>query len=296
MGQERIQTKLTNTTIMKRLFTFVALCAATLSLTGCFGENYEVRARKWICDHVDHYVNLDKETPSLYYFDHDVASDGCTLVKVDLKTMQEEPIHAVVCEDNVRYEFADGVEGYIIPEDKGYTGQSTSFAITCHSGDFLAFTLNYAYAFSYNTKTQRAKLICNGTYVDVHGTLIACCYKPGILGQVINDVVVYDADGNKLVPQRYHGTIARQDVTVELVEKDGNLAGSYYYNKYGPSNRIYIYGTVDQYHNFMISGFNAELYNCETWEGTFGNGVMNGEFTNEYNGKSYAFTLTKMVE
>ncbi|MBO7261434.1 MAG: hypothetical protein J6U95_00705 [Alistipes sp.] len=278
---------------MKRLFTFVALCAATLSLTGCFGENYEVRARKWICDHVDHYVNLNKEKPVLYFFE-EWRGDSDMLLHVDLKSLEAQDIWTIVGENDVWYNLENGVEGYIIPADKGYSGENKSFVIA-GSDRNLGYD-NDEFALIFNTDTMRAKKICQGAYVNVHGNIISCCTATSGYGGVITNVDVFDENGNKLVPQRYHGTIARQDVTVELVEKDGNLAGSYYYTKYGPANRIYIYGDLDDTTEFFIEGFNANGYNCETWEGTFENGVITAEFTNEYNGKSYDFTLTKMVE
>lgn len=277
---------------MKRLFTLSAICVAMLSLVGCGGNNYETRARHWVCDHFDHYACLDKERHALYSFHEDIST-GRVFLKVDLETMEETKIWDVKDNDGVTYSLDYGVEGYIIPEDKGYNNENSSFVIVGNDRNFESNGQKFAHI--YDTYTQRTKKICQGDFVRVHGNIISCCVTSGIRNSAITSVDVYDAEGNKLTPKSYQGSIAKQGVIVELVEKDGNLAGSYYYTKYGPANRIYIYGAIDNDREFEIEGFNSNGYNCEDWSGKIENGVITGEFHNTYNGRSYDFTLTEML-
>lgn len=266
---------------MKRLFTLSAICVAALSLLGC-GEDYTTKARKWICDHVDHYVCLDKERHALYYF-----GNHADLQKVDLNTMEEATITSVVDQENETFNFAADLNGYIIPSDKGYSNENSTFVIAIEDEDKYPAQA----ALIYDTFTGRGTKICQGKFVNIHNNIISCCQ---VNGSAITSVDVYDAAGNLLEPKKYTGTIARQSVMVELVEKDGALAGSYYYTKYGPGNRIYIYGYVDEDRDFEIEGFNNYGAVCEEWDGTFNNGTFNAEFTNTYNYRSYDFTLNEV--
>ena len=278
---------------MKRLFTLSAICVAMLSLVGCGGNDYEARARKWICDHVDHYVCLDAERHALYSF-FEKTSNGYHFVKLDLDTMEESDIWTLNGVDNVSYNLVYGVEGYIISEDKGYNNENSTFVVVGHDDKFQS---NERYsAHIYDTFTQRTTKICQGAKVLVHGNIISCCTTTKGYNAAITSVDVYDAEGKKLEPKCYQGTIAGQGVMVELVEKDGNLAGSYYYTKYGPNNRIYIFGEMDEDNDFDIEGFNANGVNCEDWEGKLVNGVITAEFLNTYNYRTYNFTLTEVIK
>ena len=277
---------------MKRLFTLLAICVATTMLVGCGGNEYETRARKWICDHVDHYVCLDAERHALYSF-FEKTTNGNYFVKLDLDTMEESEIWVLNGVDNVSYGLTYGVEGYILPEDKGYSNENSTFVVVGRD-DKLPSNERYS-AHIFDTFTERTTKICQGAKVLVHGNIISCCTATKGYNAAITNVDVYDAEGKKLEPKRYQGTIAGQGVMVELVEKDGNLAGSYYYTKYGPNNRIYIFGEMDEENHLDIEGLNANGVNCEDWAGRLENGVITAEFYNNYNGRTYNFTLTQVM-
>lgn len=276
---------------MKRLFTTLTICAAAMSLIGC-GNNYEQKARVWICDQVEHFVCLDSERHSLYYFDkHSKAYPVIT--KVDLDTYNTEDLYSITCEGGKTYDF-DTYESVGLPVDKGYNG-SESFALAVED---IGYPTNERQAgIIYNTYGKPSKLICQGFYVDVHNyTLFSSAY---LTGSSISGVDVFDIEGKKLEPKRYRGSIARQDIIVELVEKDGVLAGSYYYTKYGPGkHRIYIFGRVNEEREFVIKGYNYyynSKYNCEDWSGSFKDGVFDAEAYIHHTHRSHDFTLTPMI-
>lgn len=271
---------------MKRLFTIFTVCCATFSLVSC-GTNYKERAHTWLSDNTEHFVCLDKERHSLYHFNHNQ-----TISKVDLNDFSWMPLNSIDCEGDVTYNF-DNILGYGLPADKGYEG-SNSFALAVED---YSFPNNERQAgIIYNTYGQPSKLICKGFYVDVHNyNLFSSAY---LTNGSISGVDVFDIEGNKLTPKQYAGTIAKQSVIVELVEKDGILAGSYYYTKYGPGkHRIYIFGSVNKDREFEIYGYNyyyGSKYNCEGWSGTFKNGTFEAEAYIHHTHRSYDFILTEI--
>jgi seryl-tRNA synthetase len=96
-----------------------------------------------------------------------------------------------------------------------------------------------------------------------------------------------------IVPE---GMTAEQNVVVKLVERDGALAGYYYYTKYGPGTAlIALVGSVDENRNMNISGFNWADSVCEVWTGTFKEGQISAVFESRgsYSRKKYEFTLTE---
>lgn len=275
---------------MKKIFTIFTVCCAAMSLIGC-GNSYQHKARVWICDHVDHFVCPDKERHSLYYFDKQTYAHP-VITKVDLNDYSTSVLSSIICEGGKRFDF-DSYESFGLPADKGYDG-SESFALAVE--DIGLPTNERQAGIIYNTYGKPSKLICQGFYVDVHKySLISCAH---LTGASISGVDVYDVEGKKLTPKRYAGTIAKQSVIVELVEKDGVLAGSYYYTKYGPGkHRIYIFGSVNENREFHIQGYNYYYntkYNCEGWSGTFKNGRFDAEAFINHTHRTYDFTLTEI--
>lgn len=94
--------------------------------------------------------------------------------------------------------------------------------------------------------------------------------------------------------REFAGTIAGQGVYVELTEVDGELSGSYYYTKYGPNNRIYLYGEIDYSRNFELTGYNEQGVKCDKWIGTMKNGVIKAAFVNVKTKRTYNFTLVQV--
>ena len=275
---------------MKKIFTILAVSAAAVSLIGCGpkneGPNYELKARTWICDQVDHFACPDEARHSLYY----LANFLCE--KVDLNDNSKSIISSITCSDNSIYNFYS-IDSFSLPADKGYAG-STSFLVVVRDDSKANGEQEAAIVF--NTDGTPHKKICHGNYVKLHGySLVSRCH---ITGGSISGVDVFDIDGNKLEPKVYEGTIARQNVVAEIVEKDGYIVGSYYYTKYGPGkHRLYIYGTIDNERKFDIEGENysaySDLFNCEDWAGTLTEGKIDGAAYINHSGRTYEFTLTE---
>lgn len=269
---------------MKRLFTLSAICVAMLSLVGC--DSKQKAINEWIKGEVDHFVALETEHPSLYYIKND---NGCHLIRVDLDTFESKEL---LCFNDNEYMFISSISDYIIPEDRGY-GESTTFVITGHDYKDVK---NYSssegeVALTYDTTTDRVSEICRGYTVDVAGDMVVSMKVPNFSYSITN-VDVYDAQGNKLEAKAYVGTIAKQNVVVELVERNGALAGSYYYTKYGPGkSRIKLLGTIDQNRNIEVTGHNFSDSVCETWEGTIKDGQICATF--KAGSRTYEFTLTE---
>lgn len=277
---------------MKRLFTFFTIGLAAMSIVGC--NSYEKKASEWICNNVDHFVCPDSERHSLYYLGSTNGWGREYLEKVDLDTQTSEVITSITCDDNTTYNF-NTLRMYALPEDKGY-GSSTSFVVLVYD-DTLPRAQQQA-AIAYNTYGGPHKKLCDGRFVKLHGySLVSRCV---ITSGSISGVDVFDIEGNKLEPKTYDGTIANQNVVVEFVEKDGYIAGSYYYTKYGPGKyRLYITGTVDKEGNLSVTGENVGPYggdyltDCEEWEGTLKNGVVAASAEIAHSRRTYEFTLTE---
>ncbi len=269
---------------MKRLFTLSAICVAMLSLVGCNSKQKAIN--EWIKGEVDHFVALEAEHPSLYYFVDDART--LDLLRVDLDTFEANKLTSFNGND---YIFSY-IKGYILPEDRGYGG-STSFVITGYCDkESNSYKMDETHvALIYDTTTDRVSEICRGYTVDVAGDMIVSMKVPNFSYSITN-VDVYDAQGNKLEAKTYVGTIAKQNVVVELVERNGALAGSYYYTKYGPGkSRIKLLGTIDQNRNIEVTGYNFSDSVCETWEGTIKDGQICATF--KAGSRTYEFTLTE---
>lgn len=275
---------------MKRLFTLSAICIAAMSLVGC--SDYSHQARVWICDQVDHFACPDGDRHSLYYFeDHSyLRMAPYSFTKVDLDEMTSSEVRSVTCSDNSTYGFL-GLQSIGLPEDKGYDG-SEEFVIAIKDDKLPRGEREVGIV--YNTYDEPHRKICQGTYVRAHGFSLVSCAQ--VTGGSISSVDVYDVeDGKKLQTKTYMGNIARQDIMAEIVERDGYIAGSYYYTKYGPGkHRIYIYGEVDEERNFHIEGFNGDDYNCEDWIGTFKDGQFTAKAYINFNNREYDFILTEV--
>ncbi len=272
---------------MKRLSKLFILCLATIALGSC--TDYNQRAREWVCDQTDHFVCAYGD-PALYYFEDYVLFGGPRFTRVDLKDMTTSTIKSLTCKKSfATYNFID-LEGLGLPADKGYDG-SSSFIVVVSDSDYPSEKRQAAFLFdAYGGEHYK---LCDGDYVGAHGfALVSSVHRTK---GTISSVDVYDVEGNKLATKSYEGTIAGQNVVVEIVEKDGAIAGSYYYAKYGPGkHRIWIYGEVDEDGDFEIEGYNADKYNCEDWSGTIKNGTIDGKVHINFNNRKYDFVLTEV--
>lgn len=272
---------------MKRFSKLFALCLATIALGSC--TDYAQRAREWVCDQNDHFVCAYGD-PTLYYFEDYALFGGPLFTKVDLKDMSTSIIKSITCKkSSTTYNFID-LEDLGLPADKGY-GKSSAFVVVVADTSYPSDKRQAAFLFdAYEGEHLK---ICSGNYVKAHE--FALVSSAHITRGSISSVDVYDVEGNKLVPKCYEGTIAGQSVVAEIVEKDGAIAGSYYYTKYGPGkHRIWIYGEVDEEGEFEIEGYNADEYNCEDWSGTIQNGTINGKVEINFNNREYDFVLTEI--
>ena len=273
---------------MKRLFTLSAICVAMLSLVGC--DSKQKAIYEWAKGEVNHFAALETEHPSLYYIKDHI---GLHLMRVDLDTFESKEL---LCFNDNEYMFISSISDYIIPEDRGY-GESTTFVITGHDyKDVKDYSSSEGeVALTYDTTTDRVSEICRGENVYLSGDMIVNAIVPS-RAQNITKVDVLDLQGNALELKTYVGTIAKQSVVVKLVERDGALAGYYYYTKYGPGTAlIALVGSVDENRNMNISGFNWADSVCEVWTGTFKEGQISAVFESRgsYSRKKYEFTLTE---
>ena len=274
---------------MKRLFTLSVICLAAVSLIGC--SDYKQQARVWVCEKTDHFVSTYGE-PTLYYFEDYALFGGPLFTKVNLKDKTTSLIKSITCKKSCcTYRFID-LEDFGLPTDKGY-GKSSAFVVVVEDSEYPIGKRQAAFLFD-AYKGEHLKL-CDGDYVKVHDyALVSSAHRTH---GSFSSVDVYDVEGNKLETKTYTGTIAGQNVMAEIVQKDGAIAGSYYYTKYGPGkHRIWIYGEIDEEGEFDIEGYNADKYNCEDWRGTIKNGSIHGKVYINFNNRNYDFTLTEVVK
>jgi len=276
---------------MKRFATIAAICFTAMAFVGCKNatEDYGLKAKNWICERTDHFLCADEARHTLYYFEDKSSMGYPYFTAVNLVDMSTSTIESITCkESNETFNF-NVLDGLALPADKGHNG-STSFVTVVEDDDLPRN--NQQVAIIFDTHGVAHKKMCQGTYVMAHNNALVSCVHAN--GGSISAVDVFDLAGNKLPTKAYEGTIAKQSVVVEIVEKDGVIAGSYYYTKFGPGkHRIWIYGHVDKDRNFEIEGFNNTRYNCEDWEGTFKNGVFEAEIFVNHTYRSYDFTLTE---
>ena len=272
---------------MKRISTLFAACLAALSLFSC--SNYKEKAKNWICDQIDHFACPDGERHALYYLE---STGRPVLAKVDLDDNSVSVISSIACNDHTTYNFGY-LESFGLPADKGYKG-SDEFVIVIEDPKLPKDYRQVAIL--YNTYGGPHKKICQGPFVKAHGFSLVS--RGHVTGSTISGVDVYDIDGNKLEPKTYEGTLAGQHIIAELVEKDGQLAGSYYYTKYGPGkHRLYIYGEMEEDGHFLIEGENlgsyVGLFNCEDWIGVLKGGQIEAKVYIHHTGRNYDFVLTE---
>lgn len=272
---------------MRKLFSILTIGFLALTLTSCGKQSYEEKAWTWMRDKIDHFICPDEDRHALYFFDNK------SLIYVDLETYEQALIGEVVSADGretFTFDYAT-LNGYILPEDRGYEG-STSFVIAAEEYDRPR--LIQEFALIYDTQSRKVRKICENGKVEICGDLILSATLTTGRGGQITAVDVYDAKGEKQTPKTFVGSIARQDVVVELVfSKSGSIAGSYYYAKYGPDSRLALAGSVDEQGNFEIIGVNNNDMETEEWEGVYKDGTMTAEFTNLYNHRSYDFQLVE---
>lgn len=275
---------------MKRTFILLVACVTAITLTSCGGNDYKEKAWNWMRSRVDHVLCADAERHALYFFEPSTAG-YTTLLHVDLDDFKESAIYEFVGDG--KYSYGRGLKGYILPEDRGYDSENATFVVAGYDADKPNNVCESALI--YDTATKRVKKICENRRVIIVGDLITSCNIEGYYSSAaLRNVDVYNAKGEKQVQRTFVGTIARQNVCVELAISDkGSIAGSYYYTKYGPTNRMLLYGDVDKDGEFVITGFNANETPTEEWVGTFKDGNFVAEFENLYNGRSYDFTLTE---
>ena len=88
-----------------------------------------------------------------------------------------------------------------------------------------------------------------------------------------------------------YGTIGEHAITMELNFEASNVDGSLYYNKYGPSNKLFVSGSLHnneielKEHN--VDGMETGRYSCK-----YLNGSIQGKYTN-YKGDAYSFKLSE---
>jgi hypothetical protein len=271
---------------MKRFFSLLGFALVAMTIVSC--SNYKEKAKDWACDQIDHFACPDGKRHAIY----DLESIGKPMLKkVDLKDEGNVAIiTSLFCDDNTTYRFSH-LEDFGLPADKGYKG-SDSFVVVIEEPNLPKDI--HQVAIIYNTYGGPHKKLCQGRFVKAHGfSLVSRCH---ITGSSISGVDVYDLKGKKLEPKTYEGSIAGQHIVAELVEKDGQLAGSYYYTKYGPGkHRLYIYGEIDEDGYFLIEGENNDsysgLFNCEDWVGSIKNGTISAKAYIHHTGRNYDFTL-----
>lgn len=91
-----------------------------------------------------------------------------------------------------------------------------------------------------------------------------------------------------------NGAIGEYPITMELHIEKPNVDGSLYYNKYDPSNKLFVSGSM---HNNEIELREHNKDGMETghYNGKYSNGVFQGEYIN-YKGDVYSFYLTETEE
>ena len=105
----------------------------------------------------------------------------------------------------------------------------------------------------------------------------------------------------------FKGTIAKQNVTAELWVSKNRIFGSYYYDKYGPENRIRLIGELTEDNHFDIVGSQDNYFynfwgslmsasHTEYWKGKLEEGRIEAGF-HKYrtDPKLYDFTLNEVI-
>lgn len=91
------------------------------------------------------------------------------------------------------------------------------------------------------------------------------------------------------------GSIAGVPATMNIVIDNGTITGSYYYNKYGPSNQLALTGEVAAGELYMYE-FNADGLLTGTFSGSISANLFSGEFTNELSGDTSSFFFEAIMQ
>ena len=88
-----------------------------------------------------------------------------------------------------------------------------------------------------------------------------------------------------------NGAIGEYPITMELHIEKPNVDGSLYYNKYDPSNKLFVSGSLN---NNEIELIEHNKVGMETgrYKGNYSNRVFQGEYVN-YKGETYTFYLSE---
>lgn len=87
------------------------------------------------------------------------------------------------------------------------------------------------------------------------------------------------------------GTIGEYPITMELHIDNPNVDGSMYYNKYGPSNKLFVSGSLHN-NEIELTEHNKDGMETGRYKGKYSNGVFQGKYTN-YKGDVYSFNLSE---
>ena len=101
------------------------------------------------------------------------------------------------------------------------------------------------------------------------------------------EIVTSVASGRRTL----YGTIGEYPITMKLNVEASNVDGSLYYNKYGPSNRLFVSGSLHG-NKVELNERNADGMETGHYKGTYSNGVFQGKYTN-YKGDVFSFYLSE---
>lgn len=286
--------------VMKRAINILLLSVVVLTVVGC-GNPYEKRAMEWFLSNVD-YMNCPNDDNSIYYLDREAAK----LCKVDLETKEKVVVEELPGEDATTIRFAS-ISGFVLPADRGL-GESTLFTLVTRLKDNNDKLVDdYFYTLLVDASTNTAKIVNKSFSTNVYGDLVFSDVKDAKYANQLKGVTTYDVNGNTVEPRVFKGTIAKQNVTAELWVSGGKIFGSYYYDKYGPENRLRLEGDLTEDNQFEITGIKYNYFynfwgslmsgnHTEYWKGKLEEGRIEAGFHNYYySPKLYDFSLTEVL-
>ena len=91
-----------------------------------------------------------------------------------------------------------------------------------------------------------------------------------------------------------YGTIGELPITMEIDIETSDVNGFLYYNKYGPSNRLFVSGSLHN-NEIELKEHNKDGMETGNFNGKYSNGVFYGEYVN-YKGDVYSFKLSEAEE
>lgn len=296
---------------MKRVINIFLIAVVALLFVGC-GNKYENRAKEWLLSNVN-YINITDDDNTIYYIENSPYYSYAQntyfkdLFKVNLETGEKVAVEQLSC-DGVTYRFDGSITGFVLPADRGLE-QGTTFAIVTRLVDLNdKFTDDFYYAFAIDAATQTAKLVNKSYDTRVYGDMIVSELKDAKYSNQLKGIEVYHLNGEPAAqPRQFKGTIAKQAVTAEIWISKGEIFGSYYYDKYGPNNRIKLHGELTADNQFKITGTTSHYFinpmgglrggdNFEYWIGKLVEGRIEAGFHKYPNDpKLYDFTLTEVL-